>query len=103
MRDDCLDHHASLLITTCQNTGSFNNWEAPIPLGKTSDTGDFVRTIALPAGTYQVLVLQCSFTVVPHTRLPQYKYLVDGQWLTSPAEPTGADDSVGWRRTPPRH
>lgn len=24
----------------------------------------------------------------------QYKYLVDGQWLTSPIEPTGADDSV---------
>lgn len=43
-----------MIIHGTPAAGSFNNWEAPIPLGKTTDTGDFVRTIALPAGTYQV-------------------------------------------------
>lgn len=48
--------------------GSFSNWENAMPLGKSTETGDFVRTMALSPGTYQ------------------YKYLVDGNWMCSPCD-----------------
>mmetsp|Transcript_10746 Transcript_10746/g.25503 ORF Transcript_10746/g.25503 Transcript_10746/m.25503 type:complete len:556 (+) Transcript_10746:100-1767(+) len=48
--------------------GSFTDWEHQTPLGRSSETGDFVRTMALPPGTYE------------------YKYLVDGVWRNSPCE-----------------
>eukprot|EP00873_Tetraselmis_striata_P021949 jgi/Tetstr1/442213/TSEL_030360.t1 len=48
--------------------GSFSNWENAMPLGKSSETGDFVRTLPLTPGTYQ------------------YKYLVDGKWMCSPCD-----------------
>jgi len=54
--------------------GSFTDWAEPIPLGKSSVTGDFVRTMALRPGAYQ------------------YKYLVDGVWKTSPCDATTKDD-----------
>ena len=34
--------------------GSFTDWEAPVELRRSPETGDFVRTIALAPGTYQV-------------------------------------------------
>lgn len=55
-RCECVCHGTHACVSLAFHPGSFNNWEAPIPLGKTEDTGDFVRTVALPAGTYQVCV-----------------------------------------------
>ena len=36
--------------------GSFTDWEAPVELRRSPETGDFVRTIALAPGTYQVCI-----------------------------------------------
>ena len=36
------------------NAGSFNNWSQPLVLGRSPETGDFVRSLSLPPGTYQV-------------------------------------------------
>ena len=38
--------------------GSFTDWEAPVELRRSPETGDFVRTIALAPGTYQVCIDQ---------------------------------------------
>eukprot|EP00898_Chlorokybus_atmophyticus_P006523 jgi/Chlat1/6872/Chrsp51S06546 len=55
-----------------QVTGSFNDWSDRIPLAK-DDKGVFTVTTKLPAGTYQ------------------YKYVVDGQWVTAENQPTATD------------
>jgi len=38
----------------CGLAGSFTDWSAPVELRRSPETGDFVRTIALAPGTYQV-------------------------------------------------
>ncbi|CAL8467114.1 g6650 [Coccomyxa elongata] len=53
--------------------GSFTDWQTPIALRSSSETKDFVRTLALQPGTYQ------------------YKFVVDGEWVTSPVEPITGD------------
>ena len=35
------------------NAGSFNNWSQPLVLGRSPETGDFVRSLSLPPGTYR--------------------------------------------------
>lgn len=54
--------------------GTFNAWQTPgFPLHRCEGKGDFVTCLPLPVG--------------PH----QYKFVVDGQWRTSPCEPVVAD------------
>ena len=45
-------HHAS--VRTAANAGSFDIWSQPLVLGRSPETGDFVRSLSLPPGTYQV-------------------------------------------------
>lgn len=54
--------------------GSFNGWSAPLPLGRSTASGDWVRSIALPPGPVQ------------------FKFVVDGKWAVSPCEQATADD-----------
>ena len=54
--------------------GSFNGWSAPLPLGRSAASGDWVRSIALPPGPVQ------------------FKFVVDGKWAVSPCEQATADD-----------
>ncbi|XP_048734134.1 5'-AMP-activated protein kinase subunit beta-2-like isoform X3 [Ostrea edulis] len=53
-------------------TGSFNNWQAKIPLVKSH--GDFTTIVDLPEGEHQ------------------YKFFVDGQWVHKTEEPTVTND-----------
>ena len=39
---------------TAANAGSFNGWSQPLVLGRSPETGDFVRSLSLPPGTHQV-------------------------------------------------
>ena len=41
-------------MRTTANAGSFNNWSQPLVMGRSPETGDFVRSLPLPPGTYQV-------------------------------------------------
>lgn len=42
-----------LLIHAC-HAGSFTDWQDPIALRRSSENNDFIRTVALQPGTYQV-------------------------------------------------
>ncbi|KAK9824654.1 hypothetical protein WJX72_012101 [[Myrmecia] bisecta] len=53
--------------------GSFSDWQSPIELRKSPETGDYIRCVPLAPGNYQ------------------YKYVVDGVWTTSPCEPVTSD------------
>ncbi|XP_041355054.1 5'-AMP-activated protein kinase subunit beta-2-like [Gigantopelta aegis] len=55
-------------------SGSFNGWKGKIPLVKSNN--DFYTIVDLPVGDHQ------------------YKYLVDGQWVHNPGEPT-TSNSMG--------
>lgn len=46
--------------------GSFTDWEAPVELRRSPETGDFVRTIALAPGTYQVCISTCNLYKEPY-------------------------------------
>jgi hypothetical protein len=46
-------HCKSESIHAC-NAGSFTDWQNPVSLRRSSETNDFIRTIALQPGTYQV-------------------------------------------------
>jgi hypothetical protein len=36
------------------HAGDFNNWQGQVPMQQSTRTGDFVRTVSLPVGTYEV-------------------------------------------------
>ncbi|GAA5868207.1 hypothetical protein JCM3774_000600 [Rhodotorula dairenensis] len=57
-------------------TGTFDNWQCSLPPLTRQADGTFAGQISLPHGD-KVL----------------YKYVVDGQWLTNPAEPIETDHS----------
>ena len=89
--------------------GSFTDWQTPVPLRRSAETNDFIRTIALEPGTYQVSRLvrhvrsrhkrhAPDLTVLDCLRHLQYKFIVDGQWATSPVDPIISDGKV--RLTP---
>lgn len=44
------------------HAGSFTDWQTPITLRSSSETKDFVRTLALQPGTYQVCLHACRKT-----------------------------------------
>ena len=46
-------HCESENIHACY-AGSFTDWQNPVALRRSSETNDFIRTIALQPGTYQV-------------------------------------------------
>jgi hypothetical protein len=46
-------------------TGSFTKWDTPVPLRRSAETNDFIRTIALEPGTYQVSMGLCSPECAP--------------------------------------
>uniref|UniRef100_A0A0B6Y8K9 5'-AMP-activated protein kinase subunit beta-1 n=1 Tax=Arion vulgaris TaxID=1028688 RepID=A0A0B6Y8K9_9EUPU len=52
--------------------GSFNNWKSKIPLAKSH--GDFYTILDLPEGEHQ------------------YKFFVDGHWVSSPNDPMSSSD-----------
>lgn len=49
-----------LLLEELSLTGSFNDWKTPLALRVGSENGDFVRSIALPPGQYQVAHRSCQ-------------------------------------------
>lgn len=42
------------------SAGTFTDWQTPIALRSSSETKDFVRTLALQPGTYQVILHACT-------------------------------------------
>jgi len=52
--------------------GSFNSWKTKIPLAKSH--GDFYTILDLPEGDHQ------------------YKFYVDGQWVSAPSEPVASSE-----------
>lgn len=62
------ENHQTVLLT-----GSFHNWVNPVPMTKDEELGKFVVTIPLLLGIHQ------------------FKFIVDGEWRTSPDEPTMVD------------
>uniref|UniRef100_A0A0B7BBF5 5'-AMP-activated protein kinase subunit beta-1 n=1 Tax=Arion vulgaris TaxID=1028688 RepID=A0A0B7BBF5_9EUPU len=59
-------------------TGSFNNWKTKIPMAKSQT--DFFTIVDLPEGEHQ------------------YKFLVDGQWLTHLTDPV-ANSEIGTKNS----
>ena len=85
------------------DTGSFTDWKSSVSLRRSPENQDHVRSIALLPGTYQV---RLAYSGMQFYTLPawsaclmlkpvvQYKYKVDGQWLTSPCEAIIGDGTV---------
>jgi hypothetical protein len=46
--------HCESKLCACY-AGSFTDWQNPVVLRRSSETKDFIRTIALQPGTYQVI------------------------------------------------
>ena len=68
-------YYASETATDVAVAGSFNNWDANNKMS--ASDGVFTYTIKLEAGSYQ------------------YKFVVDGNWMTDPANATTVDDGSG--------
>ena len=80
--------------------GSFNGWRDPVPLHKPTSTEDWFVSLITAPGLQQVLVGLCyqciSHDYTSKGNLPclQYKFLVDGDWRTSPCDAIISDGHV---------
>jgi chromosome partitioning protein len=61
--------------------GDFNSWAEPIQLNDDDEDGIWIAIARLDPGTYQ------------------YKFVVDGEWRTDPANPVDVDDTHGGRNS----
>jgi chromosome partitioning protein len=61
--------------------GDFNSWEEPWELNDDDEDGIWITIARLDSGTYQ------------------YKFIVDGDWTSDPANPANVDDSHGGRNS----
>jgi len=61
--------------------GDFNSWGDPVELNDDDEDGVWITIARMDPGTYQ------------------YKYIVDGQWQSDPANPVDVDDTHGGRNS----
>lgn len=61
--------------------GDFNSWGEPVALNDDDGDGIWIAIARMDPGTYQ------------------YKYIVDGQWQSDPANPVDIDDTHGGRNS----
>jgi chromosome partitioning protein len=62
-------------------SGDFNAWQEPIDLNDDDEDGIWIAIARVEPGTYQ------------------YKFVVDGEWITDPSNPVNIDDTHGGRNS----